>query len=117
MRLVIGTSQGEPSGSVGECSNVPSASRGGWVRMFGFAVARERHAVRRLSGWARDYLLQAAVADLACAILGVSTAVQLTASSAQRIRHTKTSCLKTITAICRQTCHRVMQAPSARASA
>jgi exopolysaccharide biosynthesis polyprenyl glycosylphosphotransferase len=48
--------------------------------MFGFAVTRERYerqAVRRLSVWARDYLLRAAVADLGCGTLGVFVAAQL----------------------------------------
>jgi exopolysaccharide biosynthesis polyprenyl glycosylphosphotransferase len=48
--------------------------------MFDFVVAREgyeRQAVRRLSTWARDYLLRAAVADLGCATLGVFMAAQV----------------------------------------
>jgi exopolysaccharide biosynthesis polyprenyl glycosylphosphotransferase len=48
--------------------------------MSDFAVTREhyeRQAVRRLSSWARDYLLRAAVADLGCAILGVFMAAQV----------------------------------------
>ena len=66
-----------------ERGTVPSmlgAARGGWVRMSGFAVARERYdrqAVRRVSGWARDYLRRAALADFGCAILGVFVAAQL----------------------------------------
>ncbi len=65
---------------MGRCSNVFGATRGGWVRMFGSAVTRERYerqAVRRVSGWARDYLLRAAVADLGCATLGVFVAAQV----------------------------------------
>src|SRR5580698_7845874 len=76
----MGQSQGGLSGSVGKCSVVLSATRGGRVRMFGFAVTRERYerqAVRRLSVWARDYLLRAAVADLGCGTLGVFVAAQL----------------------------------------
>src|SRR5580658_1798915 len=48
--------------------------------MSGFAVVRERYerqAVRRLSGWARDYLLRAGVADLGCAVVGVFLAAQV----------------------------------------
>ena len=48
--------------------------------MSGFAVARgryDRQAIRRVSGWERDYLRRAALADLGCAILGVFTAAQL----------------------------------------
>ena len=53
---------------------------GGGVRMSGFAVARgryDRQVVRRVSGWARDYLRRAALADFGCAILGVFAAAQL----------------------------------------
>ncbi len=56
------------------------AARGGWARMSGFAVTRERYGrqgVRRSSAWAKDYLRKAAVVDLGCAVLGVFTAVQL----------------------------------------
>jgi exopolysaccharide biosynthesis polyprenyl glycosylphosphotransferase len=48
--------------------------------MFSFAVTRERYerqAVRRLSGWARDYLLRAALVDLGCATLGVFIAAEV----------------------------------------
>lgn len=48
--------------------------------MSGFAVARgryDRQAIRRISGWARDYLRRAALADLGCAVLGVFAAAQL----------------------------------------
>jgi exopolysaccharide biosynthesis polyprenyl glycosylphosphotransferase len=48
--------------------------------MSGFAVARDRHdrqAARRVSGWARDYLRRAALADFGCAIVGVFVAAQL----------------------------------------
>ena len=48
--------------------------------MSGFAVARgryDRQAIRRVSGWERDYLRRAALADLGCAILGVFAAAQL----------------------------------------
>ena len=70
---------GELSGSVG----VPSmlgATRGGWERMSGFAITRERYerqGVRRSSAWAKDYLRKAAVVDLGCAVVGVFAAVQL----------------------------------------
>ena len=56
------------------------ATRGGWERMSGFAIARERYgpqSVRRSSAWAKGYLRKAAVIDLGCAILGVFCAVQL----------------------------------------
>ena len=56
------------------------AARGGWVRMSGFAVAGDRYdrqAVRRVSGWARDYLRKAALADFGCAIIGVFVAAQI----------------------------------------
>jgi exopolysaccharide biosynthesis polyprenyl glycosylphosphotransferase len=56
------------------------AARGGWERMSGFAVTRERYGrqgVRRSSAWAREYLRRAAVVDLGCAVLGVFAAVQL----------------------------------------
>ena len=46
----------------------------------GVAVARDRvdrQAVRRVSGWARDYLHKAALADFGCAVLGVFAAAQL----------------------------------------
>ena len=48
--------------------------------MSGYAVAGDRYdrqAVRRVSGWARDYLRLAALADFGCAILGVFVAAQL----------------------------------------
>jgi exopolysaccharide biosynthesis polyprenyl glycosylphosphotransferase len=48
--------------------------------MSGFAVARDRYdrqVIRRTSGWARDYLRKAALADLGCAIVGVFAAAQL----------------------------------------
>ena len=48
--------------------------------MSGFVVARDRYnrqALRRTSGWARDYLRKAALVDLGCAILGVFAAAQL----------------------------------------
>ena len=56
------------------------AARGGWERMSGFAITRERYGrqgVRRSSAWAKDYLRKAALVDLGCAILGVFSAVQL----------------------------------------
>ena len=37
----------------------------------------DRQAARRASGWARDYLRRAALADFGCAILGVFVAAQL----------------------------------------
>jgi exopolysaccharide biosynthesis polyprenyl glycosylphosphotransferase len=46
----------------------------------GVAVARDRvdrQAIRRVSGWARDYLRRAALADFGCAVLGVFVAAQL----------------------------------------
>ena len=48
--------------------------------MSGFAVARGRYdpqVARRVSGWERYYLRRAALADFACAILGVFAAAQL----------------------------------------
>ena len=48
--------------------------------MSGFAVAGDRYdrqVVRRVSGWARDYLRKAALADFGCAILGVFVAAQI----------------------------------------
>jgi exopolysaccharide biosynthesis polyprenyl glycosylphosphotransferase len=58
-----------------------AAARGGLVvRVSGFAVAHDRpdrQAIRQASGWARDYLRRAALADLGCAILGVFAAAQL----------------------------------------
>jgi hypothetical protein len=48
--------------------------------MSGFVVVRDRYdgrAIRRASGWTRDYLRRAALADLGCAILGVFAAAQL----------------------------------------
>ena len=48
--------------------------------MSGFAVAGDRYdrqVVRRVSGWARDYLRKAALVDFACAILGVFLAAQI----------------------------------------
>ena len=56
------------------------AARGGWVRMSGFVITRDRYgrqSTRRSSAWAKDYLRQAAVVDLGCAIVGVFMAVQL----------------------------------------
>jgi exopolysaccharide biosynthesis polyprenyl glycosylphosphotransferase len=48
--------------------------------MSGFAVVGDRYdrqAVRRVSGWARDYLRKAALADFGCAIIGVFLAAQI----------------------------------------
>jgi len=48
--------------------------------MSGFAVARGRYdpqVARRVSGWERYYLRKAALADFACAIMGVFAAAQL----------------------------------------
>jgi exopolysaccharide biosynthesis polyprenyl glycosylphosphotransferase len=48
--------------------------------MSGFAVARGRYdprVARRVSGWERYYLRRAALADFACAILGVFAAAEL----------------------------------------
>lgn len=59
---------------------LPGAARGGSVRMFGVAVTpghMERPASRRLPAWTQDYLRKAAVADLGCAVVGVSAAAQL----------------------------------------
>ena len=56
------------------------AAHGGWVRMSGFVIARDRYgrqSARRASPWAKDYLRLAAVVDLGCAIVGVFMAVQL----------------------------------------
>lgn len=52
----------------------------GDVRVSGSAVARDgygRLVARRLSGWTRDYLRKAALADCGCVILGVFVAAQL----------------------------------------
>lgn len=46
---------------------------GGSVRMFGIAATSgryERRTARRLSTWTREYLREAAIADLGCADLG-----------------------------------------------
>ena len=56
------------------------AAHGGWVRMSGFVITRDRYgrqSTRRSSAWAKDYLRRAAVVDLGCAIVGVFMAVQL----------------------------------------
>jgi exopolysaccharide biosynthesis polyprenyl glycosylphosphotransferase len=56
------------------------AARGGWERMSGFAITRERYGrqgIRASSSWAKEYLRKAAVVDLGCAVLGVFAAVQL----------------------------------------
>jgi exopolysaccharide biosynthesis polyprenyl glycosylphosphotransferase len=56
------------------------AARGGWERMSGFAITRERYGrqgVGRSSAWAKDYLRKAAVVDLGCAVLAVFAAVRL----------------------------------------
>ena len=56
------------------------ATHGGWVRMSGFVITRDRYgrqSARRASAWAKDYLRRAAVVDLGCAIVGVFMAVQL----------------------------------------
>jgi exopolysaccharide biosynthesis polyprenyl glycosylphosphotransferase len=48
--------------------------------MFSYAATRgsyDRVSARRLSAWAKDYLLKAAVADLGCAIAGVFLAAQV----------------------------------------
>jgi exopolysaccharide biosynthesis polyprenyl glycosylphosphotransferase len=48
--------------------------------MSGFAVARDRYdrkVIRRTSGWERDYLRRAALADLGCGTIGVFAAAQL----------------------------------------
>jgi exopolysaccharide biosynthesis polyprenyl glycosylphosphotransferase len=48
--------------------------------MFGYATTRgsyDRVSARRLSAWAKDYLLKVAVADLGCAIAGVFLAAQV----------------------------------------
>jgi len=48
--------------------------------MSGFAVARGRYdpqVARRVSGWEKHYLRRAALADFACAIMGVFAAAQL----------------------------------------
>lgn len=60
--------------------SVLGAAHGGWVRMSGFVVTRDRYgrqSARRASAWAKDYLRRAAVVDLGCAIVGVFIAVQL----------------------------------------
>jgi exopolysaccharide biosynthesis polyprenyl glycosylphosphotransferase len=59
---------------------VLGAACGGWERMSGFAITRERYgrqSIRRSAAWAKEYLRKAAVVDLGCAILGVFAAVQL----------------------------------------
>jgi exopolysaccharide biosynthesis polyprenyl glycosylphosphotransferase len=53
---------------------------GGSVRMFGVAATSgrlERRAARRLSSWTRDYLREVALADFACAVVGVFVAAQI----------------------------------------
>jgi exopolysaccharide biosynthesis polyprenyl glycosylphosphotransferase len=48
--------------------------------MSGFAVVGDRYdrqSVRRASGWARDYLRKAALADFGCVIIGVFAAAQI----------------------------------------
>jgi exopolysaccharide biosynthesis polyprenyl glycosylphosphotransferase len=48
--------------------------------MSGFAIAHDRYdrqIIRRTSGWERDYLRRAALADLGCGTLGVFAAAQL----------------------------------------
>jgi exopolysaccharide biosynthesis polyprenyl glycosylphosphotransferase len=48
--------------------------------MFGYAATRgsyDRVSARRLSAWAKDYLLKVAVADFGCAIAGVFLAAQV----------------------------------------
>jgi len=53
---------------------------GGSVRMFGIAATSgryERRTARRLSIWTREYLREAAVVDLGCAVLGVFMAAQI----------------------------------------
>jgi exopolysaccharide biosynthesis polyprenyl glycosylphosphotransferase len=48
--------------------------------MFGVAATGgriDRRAARRLSTWTRDYLLQVALADFGCAVLGVFVAAQI----------------------------------------
>jgi Bacterial sugar transferase len=64
----------------GKCPACWVLPAGGWVRMSGFAVARDRNeprVIRRTGGWARDYLRRAALTDLGCGTLGVFAAVQL----------------------------------------
>jgi exopolysaccharide biosynthesis polyprenyl glycosylphosphotransferase len=62
---------------------MPGAARrgvGGWVRVSGVAVARDRldrQSARRVPGWARGYLRGVALADFGCAVLGVFAAAQL----------------------------------------
>ena len=76
MREISGRTEWE-RGKCRVCWVLPA---GGVVRISGFAVARARlgrQAIRRTSGWARDYLRRAALADLGCAILGVCAAAQL----------------------------------------
>ena len=60
--------------------SVLGAARGGWERVSGFVVTRERYGrlgVRRSSAWAKEYLRKAAVVDFGCAIVAVFAAVQL----------------------------------------
>ena len=60
--------------------SVLGAVHGGWERMSGFVVTRERYGrlgVRRSSAWAKEYLRKAAVVDFGCAIVAVFAAVQL----------------------------------------
>jgi exopolysaccharide biosynthesis polyprenyl glycosylphosphotransferase len=52
---------------------------GGWVRVSGVAVARDRvgRQAGRVSGWARGYLRGVALADFSCAVVGVFAAAEL----------------------------------------
>ena len=63
-----------------EVPSMMGAAHGGWVRMSGFVVTRDRYgrqSARRSAAWAKDYLRRAAVVDLGCAIVAVFMAVQV----------------------------------------
>jgi exopolysaccharide biosynthesis polyprenyl glycosylphosphotransferase len=56
------------------------AAHGGWVRMSGLVITRDRYgrqSAGRAAAWSKDYLRRAAVVDFGCAIVGVFMAVQL----------------------------------------
>ena len=70
----------ELSGSAGSNKAYLTLPAGGSVRMFGIAATPgryDRQASGRLDAWRRDYLHQAAVTDLGCAMVAVVVAVQL----------------------------------------
>lgn len=65
---------------MGSAKRKLGAAHGGSVRMFSVAATDgkiERQVPRRLSSWTRDYLRAVALADLACAVIGVFIAAQV----------------------------------------